>query len=213
MRKLFLLGVIILFAVSCAAEPAAQPPELPTPTPFAGGDAKPPQVTIEMEEGGKIVLELYPDKAPNTVNNFLKLAGSGFYDGVIFHRVISNFMIQGGDPEGTGTGGPGYTIKGEMANNGNRANDLSHVRGVLSMARTAVSYDTAGSQFFIVVQDSTFLDDDYTAFGAVIEGMDVVDWIRNARTDEYDRPRSEKKIKSMTVDTFGVEYPEPEIMP
>ncbi len=180
----------------------------PTPaTVIEGGN---PQVTIEMEDGGKIVLEMYPDKAPNHVNNFLALASAGFYDGVIFHRVISNFMIQGGDPDGNGTGGPGYLIKGEMYNNGNKANDLSHKRGTLSMARRGDSYDTAGSQFFIVVEDSAFLDKEYTIFGAVIEGMETVDAIRETKVGPGDRPVKEQKIKKMTVETFGKTYPAPE---
>ncbi|MCL1819474.1 MAG: peptidylprolyl isomerase [Oscillospiraceae bacterium] len=173
-----------------------------------------------MESGGKIVLELYPDKAPNTVNNFISLAAQGKYDGVIFHRVISNFMIQGGDFEnGDGTGGPGYMIKGEMSANNNEKNDISHVRGVISMARRGgppgsdhLFYNTAGSQFFIVVEDSEFLDNIYTAFGMVIEGFDTVDKIRDARTDMSDRPLIDQKIKQVTVETFGVEYKDPEII-
>ena len=156
-------------------------------------------VTIEMENGGIIKLELYANKAPITVANFVKLAKSGFYDGLIFHRVISGFMIQGGDPEGTGFGGSDETIKGEFSANG-VDNDISHVRGVISMARNSRSMDSASSQFFIVHQDSTFLDGQYAAFGRVTEGMDVVDEIASVATDGNDRPLVEQKIKSITVD-------------
>jgi peptidyl-prolyl cis-trans isomerase B (cyclophilin B) len=161
-----------------------------------------------MADGGVIRAELYPEIAPNTVNSFISLIKKGFYDGLIFHRVIPGFMIQGGCPEGTGTGGPGYRIRGEFRKNG-FANDLGHKRGVLSMAR-ASSLNSAGSQFFIMHDDSDFLDGDYAAFGAVIEGMDVVDSIAETPTDRSDRPKSEQRIKSVTVDTQGVEYPEPE---
>ena len=156
-----------------------------------------PTVTIEMESGGTIVAELYPDVAPNTVANFIELASSGFYDGLIFHRVISGFMIQGGDPQGTGMGGPGYCIKGEFTENGFE-NDLSHTRGVLSMAR-AMDPDSAGSQFFIMHQDGPFLDGQYASFGKVIEGMDVVDAIAATPTDSGDRPIEDQRIKAMTV--------------
>ena len=167
-----------------------------------------PMVTIEMENGDIMKAELYPEVAPNTVNNFLSLAGKGFYDGLIFHRVIKGFMIQGGDPQGTGIGGPGYEIRGEYSQNGFQ-NDLKHTKGVLSMARTQVP-DSAGSQFFIMHEDSPFLDGQYAAFGMVIEGLDVVDKIASVRTDWGDRPLKEQKIKKMTVEIFGVEYPEPE---
>lgn len=169
---------------------------------------KNPQITIEMEGGGKIVAELYPDKAPNTVNNFIDLANSGFYDGLIFHRVIPGFMIQGGDPAGKGTGGPGYTIKGEFAMNGFKQNDIKHTRGVLSMAR-AMAPDSAGSQFFIMHQNAAHLDGQYAAFGKVIEGMDVVDRVAAVKTDWYDKPREPQIMKKVTVETFGVEYPKP----
>ena len=169
---------------------------------------KNPQITIEMQDGGKIVAELYPDKAPNTVNNFLDLAAGGFYDGLIFHRVINGFMIQGGDPAGTGVGGPGYTIKGEFALNGFRKNDIKHVRGVLSMAR-AQAPNSAGSQFFIMHQNAAHLDGQYAAFGKVIEGMDVVDKIAAVQTDWYDKPKTPQVMKKVTVETFGAEYPEP----
>ena len=167
-----------------------------------------PIVTIEMENGGVIKAELYPAIAPNTVNNFISLVKKGFYDGLIFHRCISGFMIQGGCPQGTGTGGPGYSVKGEFAQNG-VPNDLSHTRGVLSMAR-AGHPDSAGSQFFIMHDDGPFLDGQYAAFGKVIEGMDVVDAIAAIPTDWNDRPRQVQRMKKVTVDTCGVDYPEPE---
>ncbi len=167
-----------------------------------------PIVTIKMENGGVIKAELYPEVAPNTVNNFISLVNKGFYNGIIFHRVIAGFMLQGGDPKGTGVGGPGYCIKGEFTSNGFR-NDLKHSRGVLSMARTAVP-DSAGSQFFIMHADAPHLDGQYAAFGKVIEGMDVVDQIASVRTDWSDRPRQVQKMAEVTVDTFGVDYPQPE---
>ena len=167
-----------------------------------------PVVTITMEDGGVMKVELYPDKAPNTVNNFLSLAGKGFYDGLIFHRVINGFMIQGGDPEGTGMGGPGYSIKGEFRKNGVQ-NDLKHKRGVISMAR-AMNPNSAGSQFFIMHKDGFFLDGEYAAFGMLTEGENVLDKIAGTPTDYSDRPYEEQKIKSMTVETFGETYPEPE---
>ncbi len=167
-----------------------------------------PIVTIEMENGGVIKAELYPETAPNSVNNFISLIQTGFYDGLIFHRCIPGFMIQGGCPQGNGTGGPGYSIKGEFTQNGFR-NDLAHDRGVLSMAR-AMDPDSAGSQFFIMVDKAPHLDGQYAAFGKVIEGMETADAIVSARTDWNDRPRQEQKMKKVTVETFGAEYPEPE---
>ena len=167
-----------------------------------------PIVTIEMENGGVIKAELYPNVAPNSVNNFISLVQKGFYDGLIFHRCIPGFMIQGGCPQGSGMGGPGYSIKGEFTQNG-FANDLAHDRGVLSMAR-AMDPDSAGSQFFIMVAKAPHLDGQYAAFGKVIEGMEVADAIVAVRTDWNDRPRQEQKMKKVTVDTFGVDYPEPE---
>jgi peptidyl-prolyl cis-trans isomerase B (cyclophilin B) len=169
-----------------------------------------PIVTIEMENGGVIKAELYPEIAPNTVNNFISLIKKGYYDGLIFHRVIPGFMIQGGCPEGTGRGGPGYEIKGEFAANG-FPNDLRHTEGVLSMARTMIP-DSAGSQFFIMHRNSPHLDGQYAAFGKVTEGLDVVDAIANVRTGWGDKPVEPQKMKKVTVDTFGVEYPEPEKM-
>ncbi len=167
-----------------------------------------PIVTITMENGDVMKAELYPDIAPNTVNNFISLVKKGFYDGVIFHRVIKGFMIQGGDPQGIGIGGPGYSIKGEFSQNGFK-NDLKHTPGVLSMARSMMP-DSAGSQFFIMHETSPHLDGAYAAFGKVIEGLDVVDKIANVPTDYSDKPRQEQKMKTVTVETFGVDYPEPE---
>ena len=167
-----------------------------------------PIVTITMDNGDVMKAELYPEIAPNTVNNFISLVKKGFYDGLIFHRVISGFMIQGGDPQGIGIGGPGYCIKGEFLQNG-FPNSLNHTEGVLSMAR-AMSPNSAGSQFFIMHKAAPHLDGSYAAFGKVIEGMDVVNKIAETETDFRDRPLDEQQIKSMTVDTFGVDYPEPE---
>ena len=171
--------------------------------------AQNPTITITMENGDVIKAELYPETAPNTVNNFLSLAAKGFYNGLIFHRVISGFMIQGGDPEGTGMGGPGYSIKGEFRRNGFRQNTLRHTAGVLSMAR-AQNPDSAGSQFFIMHKDAPYLDGEYAAFGKVTEGMDVVDAIASCETDYSDRPMEDQRISSVTVETYGAEYPEPE---
>ena len=170
--------------------------------------AQNPVVTIEMENGDIMKAELYPEIAPNTVNNFISLINHNFYDGVIFHRVINGFMLQGGDPDGTGMGGPGYSIKGEFTSNGFK-NDLKHEPGVLSMARTMMP-NSAGSQFFIMHKTSPHLDGEYAAFGKVIEGMDVVNKIAEVPTDWSDRPTEEQKMKKVTVETFGVEYPEPE---
>ncbi len=171
--------------------------------------AQNPVVTIEMENGAVMKAELYPDIAPNTVNNFISLVKKGFYDGVVFHRVIPGFMIQGGDPQGVGTGGPGYSIRGEFDQNGFR-NGLRHTTGVLSMARTMIP-DSAGSQFFIMVDDAPHLDGAYAAFGKVIEGMDAALAIARApRNMMNDMPRTPQRMKKVTVDTFGVDYPEPE---
>ncbi len=167
-----------------------------------------PIVTIEMESGDIMKAELYPEIAPNTVNNFISLVKNGFYDGVIFHRVIPGFMIQGGDPNGTGIGGPGYSIKGEFSANGFK-NDLKHSRGVLSMART-MAPNSAGSQFFVMHEDSPHLDGQYAAFGKLIEGEEVVDKICAVRTDYNDKPRTPQVMKKVTVETFSVDYPEPE---
>lgn len=167
-----------------------------------------PIITIEMENGDIMKAELYPEVAPNTVNNFISLVKNGYYDGLIFHRVIRGFMIQGGCPDGTGMGGPGYQIKGEFAQNG-FVNELRHTEGVLSMAR-AMHPDSAGSQFFIMHKDSPHLDGQYAAFGMLIEGMDVVNKIAAVSTDYSDRPLEPQIMKKVTVDTKGVDYPEPE---
>ncbi len=167
-----------------------------------------PIVTIEMEDGSLIKAELYPEIAPNTVNNFISLIQKGFYDGVGFHRVIKGFMLQGGDPAGNGTGGPGYSIRGEFTSNGFK-NELKHEPGVLSMARTMIP-DSAGSQFFIMHKASPHLDGEYAAFGKVTDGMDVVNAIAETQTDFTDRPITPQIMRSVTVETFGVDYPEPE---
>lgn len=168
-----------------------------------------PTFTITMESGGVMSGELYPDKAPNSVNNFIALAQSGFYNGLTFHRVIPGFMIQGGCPKGTGTGGPGYSIKGEFSGNGFRQNDLVHDRGVLSMAR-AMAPNSAGSQFFIMVEKAPHLDGQYAAFGKVLEGMDVADAIVSVRTDFQDKPLEAQRIATVTIDTHGETYPAPQ---
>lgn len=168
-----------------------------------------PIVTMTMENGEEVAMELYPDVAPNTVANFVSLIEDKFYDGLIFHRVIPEFMIQGGDPSGNGTGGPDYSIKGEFSSNG-FDNELKHDRGVLSMARSQ-SPDSAGSQFFIMVADSSHLDGDYAGFGKVTDGMDVVDAIVSVDADDADKPVKDQKIKKMEVDTKGYDYPKPEI--
>ena len=170
--------------------------------------AQHPIVTFEMEDGGVMKAELFPQTAPNTVNNFISLVQKNFYDGLIFHRVIKGFMIQGGDPEGTGMGDPGYGIKGEFAENGFE-NNLKHSAGVLSMARSMMP-DSAGSQFFIMHKDAPHLDGAYAAFGKVTEGMEAVDKIAETATDYSDRPLEDQIMKSVTVETFGREYPEPE---
>ena len=169
-----------------------------------------PIVTITMENGDVMKAELYPEIAPNTVHNFISLIQKGFYNGTIFHRVIPGFMLQGGDPDGSGMGGPGYAIRGEFRSNGFQT-DLKHTEGVLSMART-MAPDSAGSQFFIMHKDAPHLDGEYAAFGRITEGMDVVDKIANGETDFSDRPRVPQVMKSVTVETFGVDYPMPETM-
>ncbi|WP_028400213.1 peptidylprolyl isomerase [Ectobacillus panaciterrae] len=171
---------------------------------------KNPIVTIVMENDQQIKLELYPEIAPNTVLNFISLVQKGFYDGLTFHRVIPGFMIQGGDPKGTGAGGPGYTIKGEFSSN-HFKNNLKHETGVISMARTN-DPDSAGSQFFIMVKKAPQLDGEYAAFGKVVEGMDTVNQIVNVKRDSQDKPLDEQKMKKVTVETFGVKYDKPEIM-
>lgn len=167
-----------------------------------------PVVTFTMENGGTMTAELYPETAPNTVNNFISLVKKGFYDGLTFHRIIAGFMIQGGDPEGSGMGGPGYSIRGEFASNGFK-NDLKHTAGVLSMART-YDPDSAGSQFFIMHADTPYLDGEYAAFGKLTDGIDVLNEIASVDTYFNDCPITPQVIRSVTVDTFGVSYPEPE---
>ena len=169
-----------------------------------------PIVTIQMENGHEVKVELYPEIAPNTVHNFISLVNKGFYNGVIFHRVIPGFMIQGGDPDGVGTGGPGYHIRGEFSQNG-FANPLKHDRGVISMAR-AMHPNSAGSQFFIMTEAAPHLDGQYAAFGKVIEGMDEVDRIVSVERSPSDRPYENQAMKTVTVETFGVEYPAPEVL-
>ena len=210
----FITLFLLIFAVFTSCGPGEKQPQ----TSVNNSGDKNPLVTMTMDNGKLIYIELYPDIAPNSVNNFISLAKSGFYDGVIFHRVIPGFMIQGGDPTGTGMGGPGYFIFGEFSNN-NFENNLKHKRGVLSMARRGdqlnppAAYNTAGCQFFIMVADSPFLDKDYAAFGEVLEGMDVADKIVGERRDGNDKPYNEQKIKTVKVETFGVDYPEPETLP
>ncbi|WP_160032406.1 peptidylprolyl isomerase [Paenibacillus sp. An7] len=206
-KLLFIVSALLLILAGCGQD-EAQNDELE----FGGigvpnADASHPVATIELDNGKKIVLELYPEVARNTVNNFISLANSGFYDGTIFHRVIPNFMIQGGDPEGTGSGGPGYSIKGEFTSNGVK-NHLLHTRGVISMAR-GEDLDSAGSQFFIVQADSEHLDNTYASFGKIIEGMDVVDEIANLKRGKNNRPENPPVMTKVTVDTLGVDYPEP----
>ncbi len=209
---LLMLALLLMAVSGCGNKPAGN-----NPADNAAGAAEGvpletashPVVTIEMEDGGIIKAELYPEVAPNTVNNFISLIHQGFYDGTIFHRVVPGFMIQGGDPDGTGKGGPGYSIAGEFTANG-FTNNLTHTAGVLSMARTP-AMDTAGSQFFIMAADSPHLDGQYASFGKVTEGQDVVDAIVNlSRDTETDRPDQPPVMKKVTVDTLGVTYPEPE---
>lgn len=197
------LGIVVLLtAAALVAVPASHV--------YAAEEAevRNPLVTMDLGELGVIKVELFPDVAPNTVNNFISLVQAGFYDGVIFHRVIPGFMIQGGDPTGTGMGGPGYSIRGEFSQNGFE-NSLKHERGVISMARTSVP-DSAGSQFFIMVADHPHLDGSYAAFGRVVEGMEVADRIASVQRDRMDRPFEDQRIEKITVDTFGTAYPEPE---
>ena len=169
---------------------------------------KNPIVTFTMENGSQFKAELYPEIAPNTVNNFLSLVNSGFYNGLTFHRIIPGFMIQGGDPDGNGCGGPNYSIRGEFSSNGFK-NDLNHTEGVLSMARTSAP-NSAGSQFFVMVDDAPYLDGEYAAFGKVIEGIDAVHTVEHVRTGFNDRPTVPQVMKEVTAETFGVDYPAPE---
>ena len=200
-RTIVILMCIALLITSIGCTSTQQPKTSPT------GESKNPIVTIEMENGDKIKVELYPDIAPNTVNNFISLINKGKYDGLIFHRVIPGFMIQGGDPAGNGTGGPGYGIKGEFSSN-NFKNDLKHTRGVISMARSQHP-DSAGSQFFIMVDNKTHLDGEYAGFGKVIEGMEAVDKIVAVQQNAQNKPLKDQKMKKVTVETFGKKYDEP----
>lgn len=209
-------AVLVMFAIGLYwwwPRQTDYPPIDNSPAPATSQEGL-PRVTIEMSYGGKIYLELYPEIAPNTVANFISLANAGFYDNVIFHRVIPGFMIQGGDPKGDGTGGPDYRIPGEFTANGH-PNPLSHERGVISMARQGHPtldhqfYDTAGSQFFIMVAKAPTLDGKYAAFGRVLRGMEIVDWIVEQPRDQRDRPNSPPRIRTIRVETFGREYPEP----
>ena len=210
------LITILLLSLSVCASCGGQSQAPETSVNSSGN--KNPLVTITMEDGKQIFIELYPDIAPNTVNSFISLINKKFYDGVIFHRVIPGFMIQGGDPEGTGQGGPGYMLFGEFSNNGFK-NDLKHKRGVLSMARRGNPYDpqsaynTAGSQFFIMVEDSPFLDGKYAAFGKVVQGLETAHAIVATPTDSNDRPRDPQVIRQITVETFGADYEPPEKLP
>ena len=208
MKKIvvLLLAALTLLSLACAggkADAAGQPSETEDPN----VDKSHPIATITMKDGGVIQLELYPEIAPESVKNFISLANSGFYDGLIFHRVIPGFMIQGGDPLGKGTGGPGYAIRGEFSANGVQ-NDLLHERGVLSMAR-ATPYDSAGSQFFIMHQDYPSLNGLYAAFGKVISGMEVVDAIAMTTTDSKNKPYKDQVMATVRVETWGVDYGEP----
>ena len=206
-----LLAALMLLSLACAKGKTNTDTNTTETQEDTTVDKTHPIATITMKGGGAIVMELYPEVAPESVKNFISLANSGFYDGLIFHRVILGFMIQGGDPLGKGTGGPGYAIKGEFAANGVQ-NDISHVRGVLSMARSS-AYDSAGSQFFIVQTDSTYLDGNYAAFGRVTSGMDVVDAIARTTTDSKDKPYKDQVMETVRVETWGVAYGEPEKLP
>ncbi|MCG7384571.1 peptidylprolyl isomerase [Paenibacillus sp. ACRRY] len=203
-----LIMALLLIVISGCGRPSSGATE-PVPAPPEGEN---PVATIEMQDGQKIVIELYPEIAPNTVYNFISLANQGFYDGLIFHRVIPGFMIQGGDPAGDGSGGPGYAIKGEFTSNGHK-NHLNHTRGVISMARQSDNLDSAGSQFFIMLADADYLDNAYATFGKVTEGMDVVDGIAATEIGAGDKPVTDQVMKKVTVDTHGLEYPEPVKMP
>ena len=206
-----LLAALMLLSLACAKGKTNTDTNTTETQEDTTVDKTHPIATITMKDGGAIVMELFPEVAPESVKNFISLANSGFYDGLIFHRVILGFMIQGGDPLGKGTGGPGYAIKGEFAANGVQ-NDISHVRGVLSMARSS-AYDSAGSQFFIVQTDSTYLDGNYAAFGRVTSGMDVVDAIARTTTDSKDKPYKDQVMETVRVETWGVDYGEPEKLP
>lgn len=210
--KALLTALCLLFSISlCACEETTDRPDYfnveGNETSMDAYETNNPVVALQIKDYGTVVIELYPEIAPNTVNNFISLIQKGFYDGTIFHRVIPGFMIQGGDPEGTGMGGPGYGIKGEFAMNGFK-NDLKHTTGVLSMARSQRP-NSAGSQFFIMVDDAPHLDGQYAAFGKVTEGIDVAQAIVSSPRDWSDRPREDQVMTKVTVETFGVDYDEP----
>lgn len=210
--KALLTALCLLFSISlCACEETTDRPDYfnveGNETSMDAYETNNPVVALQIKDYGTVVIELYPEIAPNTVNNFISLIQKGFYDGTIFHRVIPGFMIQGGDPEGTGMGGPGYGIKGEFAMNGFK-NDLKHTTGVLSMARSQRP-NSAGSQFFIMVNDAPHLDGQYAAFGKVTEGIDVAQAIVSSPRDWSDRPREDQVMTKVTVETFGVDYDEP----
>ena len=215
MKKIISVLLSALLLMSIAALVGCSKTETQSETPaektseFIEGKSN-PIATIKVKDYGTITVELYYDKAPNTVKNFISLANKGFYDGLTFHRVIEGFMIQGGCPNGTGTGGPGYSIKGEFANNGFATNDIKHVRGTISMGRRGNDMDSAGSQFFICQEDYSYGDGDYAAFGMVTDGMDVVDKIASVNTDSNDKPLKTVMIESITIDTHGIAYDEPE---
>lgn len=208
---LSLMFALSLFIIGCSneapKEESAEKDEPVDQTEFIGENEEAPIVTMEMEDGGIVTMELYPQIAPNTVNNFISLINEGYYDGLIFHRVVPGFVVQGGDPEGTGVGGPGYSIKGEFEAN-DHENKLRHHRGVLSMAR-AQDYDSAGSQFFIMESDSLQLDGEYAGFGQVIEGMEVIDEMTELNRDKNDKPLEPPVIKKMTVDLDSYKFEEP----
>lgn len=205
---LLLIGIVLFIAIltACGSSTTNNQDELEMNKHIEEN----PIVTITMEDDAKVLVELYPQIAPNTVNNFVSLIEDGFYDGLIFHRVIPGFMIQGGDPDGTGGGGPGHSIKGEFSSNGFE-NDLKHDRGVISMARTPQP-DSAGSQFFIMAAESSSLDGDYASFGKVIEGMEVVDAIVTTERDGNDKPLEDQQIKTIKIDKKGYDYPKPVII-
>lgn len=209
-KLILFISISLLFLLAaCGQDEADQTEETNEPSNYPEDVEENPVVTITMENDTQITAELYPEIAPNTVANFVSLVEDGFYDGLIFHRVIPGFMIQGGDPEGNGTGNPGYAIPGEFSSNGFE-NDLEHERGVLSMARSQ-DPDSAGSQFFIMTELSPHLDGDYAAFGKVTEGMEVADEIVSAERDDMDKPLEDQQMKEVTVDTKGYDYPEPEV--
>lgn len=206
-KRMMFMFLIVLMLIIYGCQSDVENSNEPNNT-TNNNDEEKPLVTMTMEDGGEIEIELYPNKAPNTVNNFIALIEDDFYDGLIFHRVIPDFMIQGGDPEGTGMGDPGYSIKGEFSSN-DFDNDLKHEPGILSMARSQ-DPDSAGSQFFIVTGDGSHLDGDYAAFGKVIDGMDVVEDIEAEETDNNDKPKTDQIIESMSVDLNGYQAEEPE---